>query len=69
MNCITGGTVDMGKIYLLTHVRVISEEDSEDMNINGIYSTKALAEEAVKRKKLLKVFVIFRMDLKLPVTS
>ncbi len=59
----------MGKIYLLTHVRVISEEDSEDMNINGIYSTKALAEEAVKRKKLLKVFVIFRMDLKLPVTS
>ncbi len=59
----------MGKIYLLTHVRVISEEDSEDMNINGIYSTKALEEEAVKRKKLLKVFVIFRMDLKLPVTS
>ncbi len=59
----------MGKIYLLTHVRVISEEDSEDMNVNGIYSTKALAEEAVKRKKLLKVFVIFRMDLKLPVTS
>ncbi len=46
----------MEKVYLLTHVRVISEEDSEDMKIIGIYSTKALAEEAFMRKKLFEGF-------------
>ncbi len=46
----------MNKVYLLMHVHVISEEDSEDMKIIGIYSTKTLAEEAVERKKLFEGF-------------
>lgn len=47
----------MEKVYLVWHVRVISEEDeTEDLKLIGIYTTEKLAEEAVERKKNLEGF-------------
>jgi hypothetical protein len=47
----------MEKVFLVWHVRVISEEDdTEDIKLIGVYTTEKLAEEAVDRKKNLEGF-------------
>ena len=40
----------MEEVYLVHHVRVISEEDdTEDVKLIGVYTTEKLAKEAVER--------------------
>jgi hypothetical protein len=47
----------MEKVFLVWHVRVISEEDdTEDIKLIGIYTTEKLAEEAIERKKMFEGF-------------
>ncbi len=60
----------MEKVYLVHHIRDISEDDDiQDVKLIGVYTTEELAEEAVERKKKLEGFRDYREGFEISKTT